>query len=76
MVNWDYVGKKDPKKGGQQSSSLFSPHRYRDVKARLAVSGPVSAHSVLVNDEGQAMTFGKLIGNNAYQTCFVIFCDK
>lgn len=59
MVSWDIVARKESKKIQRTQPNLHVPHRFKDLKVRLAVSGCVSAHSVLVSEEGQAMTFGK-----------------
>ncbi|CAH0557019.1 unnamed protein product [Brassicogethes aeneus] len=58
-VNWDSVGKRDPKAIQKVRPNLYIPHRFTEQKVRLAVSGCVSAHSVLVGEDGKAMTFGR-----------------
>ncbi|KAI4464569.1 protein rcc2 [Holotrichia oblita] len=59
MVNWDIAGRKENKSGNRLHPNLNSPHRFTDLKVRLAVSGCVSAHSVIVTEDGKAMTFGR-----------------
>lgn len=58
-VNWDMVGRREPKAGQKVQPNLYVPHRFTDTKYRLAVSGCSSAHSVLVTEDGKAMTFGR-----------------
>ncbi|XP_060518182.1 protein RCC2 homolog [Cylas formicarius] len=57
-VNWDQAGKKDSK-GVKMIPNLWLPHKFGDYKVRLAVSGCTAAHSVLVDAEGKAYTFGR-----------------
>ncbi|GLV48659.1 uncharacterized protein CBL_06051 [Carabus blaptoides fortunei] len=59
QVSWDMTGKKETKKVQRTHPNLNTPHRFRDLRMRLVVSGCVAAHSVLVNEEGKAMTFGR-----------------
>lgn len=59
QVSWDMTGKKETKKVQRTHPNLNTPHRFKDLRMRLAVSGCVAAHSVLVNEEGKALTFGK-----------------
>lgn len=60
QVGWETTGKKEPKRDQKVVSNIYSPHRFKDYKVRYIISGCVAAHSVAVNDEGQALTFGKL----------------
>ncbi|KAJ8920772.1 hypothetical protein NQ315_004913 [Exocentrus adspersus] len=57
-INWDTAGKKEVK-GQKVLPNLHWPHRFTDIRVRLAVSGCVAAHCVLVTEEGNAMTFGR-----------------
>ncbi|XP_030755247.1 protein RCC2 homolog [Sitophilus oryzae] len=57
-LNWDQVGKKEFK-GVKVVPNLWVPHRFGDWKVRLAVSGCSAAHSVLVDSDGKAYTFGR-----------------
>jgi hypothetical protein len=59
MVTWDLVGKKNDTKGGiKVRPNLYYFNRFTEEKYRLAVSGPASAHSVLITMERKALTFG------------------
>lgn len=58
MVSWDITGRKETKKLQRTHPNINSPSRFKDLKVRLAVSGPVSAHSVIVLEDGTVMTFG------------------
>lgn len=60
MVNWDIVGQKA---SSVKAHHLWSFNRYTDEKYRLIRSGCVSAHSVLVNMDRKALTFGKFFDN-------------
>ncbi|XP_018574597.1 protein RCC2 homolog [Anoplophora glabripennis] len=57
-INWDTAGKKEVK-GQKVLPNLLWPHRFTDIRVRLAVSGCVAAHCVLVTEDGKAMTFGR-----------------
>lgn len=62
QVWWDMVGKsKEPKNApkSKPQPNLFTPHRFTNLRVRLAVSGCTSAHSVLVTEEGKCYTFGR-----------------
>ncbi|KAJ0183990.1 hypothetical protein K1T71_000413 [Dendrolimus kikuchii] len=59
MVSWDQVGKRDRKPGGMNHPNLYKFHRFTDRRYRLIISGCTSAHSVLVDENGQAYTFGR-----------------
>lgn len=60
-VTWDIVGKRmDNSKGGIKiRPNLWNFHRFTDEKYRLVASGCASAHSVLINMDRKALTFGK-----------------
>lgn len=60
-VTWDLTGRRDTKqKILKIRPGLFSFNRFMDdQKFRLAVSGPCSAHSVLINMDRKALTFGR-----------------
>lgn len=66
MVSWDIVGRRENKKVQRTHPNLYVPHRFKNLRVRLAVSGSCSPHSVLVNEEGQAMTFGTFSQYNNY----------
>lgn len=60
MVTWDLTGRRDTKqKITKIRPNLFSFHRFLDEKFRAAVSGPCSAHSVLITMDRKALTFGR-----------------
>lgn len=61
VMTWDIVGQKpsDVKAGVKIRPNLWSFNRFTDEKYRLIRSGCASAHSVLVNMDRKAMTFGK-----------------
>lgn len=60
MITWDIVGRRADTKGGVKiRPNLWNFHRFTDEKYRLIVSGCSSAHSVLVNMDRKALTFGK-----------------
>lgn len=58
-VSWDTAGKKDTKNPGSNHPNIYVPNRFTDLKVRLAVSGCVAAHSVLITEDGKALTFGR-----------------
>lgn len=60
MVTWDLVGRKVDTKGGVKiRPNLWYFNRFTDEKYRAAISGSCSAHSVLINMDRKALTFGK-----------------
>lgn len=59
QVHWDNVGKREIKPTGKMYPNLYLPHIFTDLKVRLAVSGCVAAHSVIVTEDGKCMTFGR-----------------
>lgn len=60
MVTWDLVGRKIDSKGGVKiRPNLWYFHRFTDEKYRMAVSGSCSAHSILINMDRKALTFGR-----------------
>ncbi|XP_044267022.1 protein RCC2 homolog [Tribolium madens] len=61
LINWDYTSNKVPKEVKiKLHPNLYSPHRFlTDKKVRLAVSGCVATHSVLITEDGKALTFGR-----------------
>lgn len=59
QISWDMVGKKETPKLKKTHPNLYIPHRFTDLKVRYAISGCVSGHSVIVTEEGKAMTFGR-----------------
>lgn len=60
MVTWDMVGKRNDTKGiSKVRPNLYYFNRFTDEKYRLAVSGCSSAHSVLINMDRKALTFGR-----------------
>ncbi|KAF5288966.1 hypothetical protein FQA39_LY03845 [Lamprigera yunnana] len=58
-VNWELTGRKDSKTTLKLHPNLCSHTRFTNHKIRLAASGCVSAHSVLVTEDGKTMTFGR-----------------
>ncbi|XP_077302046.1 protein RCC2 [Arctopsyche grandis] len=58
-VSWELTGKRETKTLIKTHPNLNVFHRFTDQKYRLVVSGCTSAHSVVVNEEGKAMTFGR-----------------
>lgn len=77
MVTWDLVGKKADGKGGIKiRPNLWYFNRFTDEKYRLARSGCVSAHSVLITMDRKALTFGEfknkvfLYSTTIYDMCF------
>ncbi|XP_018319539.1 protein RCC2 homolog [Agrilus planipennis] len=61
LTNWELTGRREKanKIGKGQDGTLFSPHRFTDLRVRLVVSGCVSAHTVIVREDGKPMTFGR-----------------
>lgn len=60
MVTWDIVGKRaDAKPGIKIRPNLWYFNRFTDEKYRRVVSGCCAAHSVLINMDRKALTFGK-----------------
>ncbi|PSN33959.1 Protein RCC2 [Blattella germanica] len=63
-TNWDLTGRKNVPKGtkGGNGRNLWSPHRFsplNGVRVRLVASGSNSVHSIIVTEDGQAMSFGR-----------------
>lgn len=63
-VNWDLVGRKVPPKSVKNACltpiNLFVPHRMvPEIRVRLIATGCNSCHSILVTEEGRALTFGR-----------------
>ncbi|XP_063001245.1 protein RCC2 [Elgaria multicarinata webbii] len=65
-TNWDLIGRKEVPK--QQAAyrnlgqNLLGPHRYgclSGVQVRTVVSGPCSAHSLLITTEGKIWSWGR-----------------
>lgn len=74
MVTWDLSGRRVQK--DQQSKvrpNLYVFHRFTEEKYRLIVSGCSSAHSVLVNMDRKAMSFGELVVCLWIYMCFIYF---
>lgn len=60
MVTWDMTGRKAPPKGGIKiRPNLYSFARFTSEIYRSVVSGCSSAHSVLINMDRKALTFGR-----------------
>ncbi|CAD7086110.1 unnamed protein product [Hermetia illucens] len=60
LVTWDLTGRRDPKgKVTKIRPNLYTFHKFTDQMYRFAVSGPPSAHSILINMDRKAMTFGR-----------------
>lgn len=61
MVTWDIVGKRaDAKPGIKIRPNLWYFNRFTDEKYRRVISGSCAAHSVLINMDRKALTFGKI----------------
>ncbi|XP_069467237.1 protein RCC2 [Ambystoma mexicanum] len=65
-TNWDLIGRKEVPKSAAAyrnlGQNLWGPHRYgclAGIKVRTAVSGPVSAHSLLITTEGKLWSWGR-----------------
>lgn len=68
-VTWDNVGKRaEAKPGVKIRPNLWYFHRFTDEKYRRVVSGSCAAHSVLINMDRKALTFGKLKILNNFPT--------
>lgn len=62
MVTWDLTGRRDNSKGNVKiRPNLWTFHRFGSEKYRLIVSGSAAAHSILVNMDRKALSFGKFI---------------
>lgn len=59
MVTWDATGKRDRKNVEKNRPNLYSFHRFTNDKYRFCVSGCSSAHSILINMDKKALTFGR-----------------
>ncbi|XP_055382025.1 protein RCC2 homolog [Condylostylus longicornis] len=59
MVTWDLVGKRDAKKVAKVRPNLYSFNKFTDAKYKYIASGCAAAHNIVVNTEGQALTFGR-----------------
>jgi len=57
QVNWESTGKKEKSNG--KYPNIYSPNKFTDYRVRFVTSGPVAAHSVIVTEDGKAMTFGR-----------------
>lgn len=64
-TNWDLVGRKAPLKGSKPSTvgkNLYSPHVFaplQQTRVRLVVSGCNAAHTVVITEEGKALSWGR-----------------
>lgn len=63
-TNWDLTGRKNVPKGtkGATGRNLWSPHRFtplNGVRVKLVASGSNSVHSIIVTEEGRAMSLGR-----------------
>lgn len=60
MVTWELSGRRDPKgKVTKVRPNLYTFNRFTEEKYRLIVSGCSAAHSILVNMDRKAMSFGE-----------------
>lgn len=60
MVTWEMVGRRAESKGVTKiRPNLYYFNRFTDENYRLTVSGPASAHSVLITMDRKALTFGR-----------------
>ncbi len=64
-TNWDAVGRRAPPKGSKPpvGRNLYIPHTIEPMaqtRVRYVVSGPNSAHTIIITEEGKAMAFGNL----------------
>jgi alpha-tubulin suppressor-like RCC1 family protein len=60
MVTWEMTGRRPDSKGITKiRPNLYYFNRFTDEKYRLAVSGSASAHSVLIDMNRKALTFGR-----------------
>lgn len=64
-MNWDITGRKSLPKGCKDiGKNLWSPHTLASMegkRVRLVASGSNACHCVLVNEEGQAMSWGEFL---------------
>lgn len=62
-TNWDLVGRKElPKscKANSQGRNLWGPHSWKqDVRIKEIISSCTACHSVIITENGQALTFGR-----------------
>lgn len=73
MVTWDIVGKRADTKGGIKiRPNLWNFHRFTEEKYRRVVSGPAAAHSVLINMDRKALTFGECRRLSFLHFCLLI----
>lgn len=60
MVTWDLTGRRENAKvAAKIRPNLWHFHRFTTDKYRLAVSGCSSAHSILINMDRKALSFGR-----------------
>ncbi|XP_055644647.1 protein RCC2 homolog [Toxorhynchites rutilus septentrionalis] len=60
MITWDMTGRKAPAKGVTKiRPNLYTFQRFTSEMYRSAISGSSSAHSVLINMDRKALTFGR-----------------
>eukprot|EP00058_Branchiostoma_floridae_P028484 XP_002613975.1 hypothetical protein BRAFLDRAFT_67459 [Branchiostoma floridae] len=65
-TNWDLIGRNQLPKNATGSANrgqnLWGPHRYGSmsgVRVRSVISGPTSVHSILITEDGKAMSWGR-----------------
>lgn len=62
-TNWDVAGRRAPPKGTKApvGRNLYIPHTLQPMtcRVRYVVSGPNSAHTILINEAGKVMSFGR-----------------
>ncbi|XP_019637829.1 PREDICTED: protein RCC2 homolog [Branchiostoma belcheri] len=65
-TNWDLIGRNQLPKNATGSANrgqnLWGPHRYGSmsgVRVRSVFSGPTAVHSVLITEDGKAMSWGR-----------------
>lgn len=59
LVSWNQVGKREMNPTNMSHPNLYKFHKFTDRRYRLIVSGCTAGHCVLVDENGQAYTFGR-----------------
>lgn len=63
-TNWDLIGRKElpksAKSSPQQGRNLWGPHLWaKNIRIREVVSSCTACHSVIITENGQALSFGR-----------------
>ncbi|KAJ8736838.1 hypothetical protein PYW07_000109 [Mythimna separata] len=59
MVSWDLVARRDNNPTKRTHPNLYTFHKFTDRKYRFIASSCSAGHSVLIDENGEAYTFGR-----------------